>query len=37
LKLAVTVKHESTYDFATCGVCSRVWYAWDRPPAEATA
>ena len=36
LKLAVTVKKESTYDFATCGVCSRNWYAWDAPPVEAS-
>ena len=32
LELAVKVKKESTYDFATCGVCSRNWYAWDAPP-----
>ena len=35
LKVAVRVKHESSYDFATCGVCSRSWYAWDQPPVEA--
>ncbi|HEX6300089.1 MAG TPA: hypothetical protein VF148_06470 [Acidimicrobiia bacterium] len=35
LKLAVKVKKESTYDFATCGVCSRNWYAFDRPSVEA--
>ncbi len=37
LKIAVKVKKESTYDFATCGVCSVNWYAWDQPPVEATS
>lgn len=34
LELAVKVKKESTYDFATCGVCGRNWYAWDKPPEK---
>jgi len=35
LELAVKVKKESTYHFATCGVCGRNWYAWDAPPKPA--
>ncbi len=35
LKHAVTVKKEATYDFATCTVCARNWYAWDQPPKPA--
>ena len=37
LKHAVKVKVESSYDFATCGVCSVNWYAHDAPPVEAAS
>ena len=37
LKLAVTLKEEATYTFASCGVCSQCWYAWDQPPTLAEA